>query len=259
METLQKISFVDDARKFFCQLPHDTDIERYKNELIDFTELKKILILRNQFFYITDVFNFSNIYVSDTLTRLLGYPKEKFLDMDFVYDCIHPDDVNFVYAFSKKSIAWSYHFADKLLQDPLAGVLSLDYRMKNNIGEYIRINRQTSCFKTDRLGNMIYAISLFTNINHLKSNNLITYACTNDFGVEFSIDDLVEQYQNRILTPRELEIIRLLSQGMSAAQIGKKLFISEYTVIAHRRHILHKIGAKNTAELIKYGMETGLL
>ncbi len=259
MEILQKINFAEDARLFFCRLPIDKDIENYKSGLIDFQELAQILVMRNQFFYITDVSEFTNVYVSKTLSQVLGYPSEEFKDPEFVYQTIHPEDVEFVYELSKKTIEWSYHMADILLKDPFAGMFSIDFRMRHKNGNYIRVNRQTSCYRTDIHGNMVYAISLYTDINHIKRSNLITYAWKTFIDIDFNMEELIERFQLKIFTPREIEIIRMLSQGLSATQIAPRLFISEYTVIAHRRNILHKTGAKNTAELIKYGVEAGLI
>jgi DNA-binding CsgD family transcriptional regulator len=259
MEMLQKINFSEEVTHFFRRLPVDKDIESYKSGLIDYQELKKILVMCNQFFYITDVNEFSNVYVCQTLSQVLGYLPEEFLDIAFVYKTIHPDDMEFVYEFSKKAIKWSYLMVDILKKDPFAGLLSIDFRMRHKNGNYIRVNRQTSCFRTDNFGNTVYSISVYTDINHIKRSNLITYAWKTTTDIELDMDNLIERFQLKILTPREMEIIQMLSQGYSATQIAGRLFISEYTVIAHRRNILHKTGVKNTAELIKYGVEAGLI
>ncbi len=58
------------------------------------------------------------------------------------------------------------------------------------------------------------------------------------------------------LTRRELEIIGLIMQGNTSEEIAKRLFISFETVKCHRKHILEKTGAKNTAELISYFHQT---
>ena len=52
------------------------------------------------------------------------------------------------------------------------------------------------------------------------------------------------------LSPRESDVLELLIRGKSSAQIAAELFISKLTVDTHRRNILKKTGAKNTAELI---------
>lgn len=51
------------------------------------------------------------------------------------------------------------------------------------------------------------------------------------------------------LSAREIEVIRLLAEGLASKQIGVKLAISKHTVDTHRRNLLRKTGAKNTIEL----------
>lgn len=52
------------------------------------------------------------------------------------------------------------------------------------------------------------------------------------------------------LTPREIEILQLLVKGLCAKQIACQLFISETTVITHKKNLKEKFNAKNTVELI---------
>lgn len=61
------------------------------------------------------------------------------------------------------------------------------------------------------------------------------------------------------ITQREREVLELIGQGMNTAFIAQKLNISENTVESHRRHLLQKTGAKNSAELVKRAMENGWL
>lgn len=61
------------------------------------------------------------------------------------------------------------------------------------------------------------------------------------------------------LSAREQEILILISQGLTAQEIGDKLFISLNTVNTHRRNLLSKLNAKNTAGLVKYAVENGLV
>ena len=58
------------------------------------------------------------------------------------------------------------------------------------------------------------------------------------------------------LSVREIEIIGLVMQGYTNHEIARKLFISYETVKSHRKHILLKTGAKNTAALINYYHQT---
>jgi DNA-binding NarL/FixJ family response regulator len=61
------------------------------------------------------------------------------------------------------------------------------------------------------------------------------------------------------VTKRELEIIRLIAQEMSTAEIAEKLFLSTGTVETHRHNILRKLGVKNAIGIIKYAMKHNLV
>ncbi len=61
------------------------------------------------------------------------------------------------------------------------------------------------------------------------------------------------------LTDREIEILKLIAEEYSNAEIAEKLFISIRTVDTHRRNLLEKLGLKNTAGLVKYAINKGLM
>lgn len=54
------------------------------------------------------------------------------------------------------------------------------------------------------------------------------------------------------LSIREIEVLSLIMQGLTNNEIAEKLFISYETVKSHRKNILEKTGARNTAALIHY-------
>ena len=58
------------------------------------------------------------------------------------------------------------------------------------------------------------------------------------------------------LSIREIEILGLIMRGLTNNEIAEKLFISYETVKSHRKNILEKKGAKNTAALINYYHQT---
>ncbi len=61
------------------------------------------------------------------------------------------------------------------------------------------------------------------------------------------------------LSAREKEILRLIIDEKTTPQIAETLFISEGTVVTHRKHILSKMGAKNTAGMVRIALELGLV
>jgi len=61
------------------------------------------------------------------------------------------------------------------------------------------------------------------------------------------------------LTAREKEILRLVWEGLRNREIGDELKVSVKTVEVHRANIMKKLGARNAAQMIKTGIETGFI
>lgn len=61
------------------------------------------------------------------------------------------------------------------------------------------------------------------------------------------------------LGERELEVIKLLAEGMTSSDIAERLFISEHTVKTHRKNILRKTNLHSTHELIKFAINNELI
>ena len=78
------------------------------------------------------------------------------------------------------------------------------------------------------------------------------------------IDNAMATYQNKkdpifsLLSQREREVLQLISEGHSAKDIAKKLFISPKTVQTHRAHLKKKLNLSSTAELTKYAVSKGI-
>lgn len=62
-----------------------------------------------------------------------------------------------------------------------------------------------------------------------------------------------------LLSPREYEILKMVCQEYSSAEIGEKLFLSKGTVDTHRRNILVKLGVNNTVGMVKFALQNGIL
>lgn len=60
------------------------------------------------------------------------------------------------------------------------------------------------------------------------------------------------------LTPRELEVFRLITRGLSNAEIGAELFISDTTVKTHVTRLLQKLDLRDRAQAIVLAYQTGL-
>ena len=59
------------------------------------------------------------------------------------------------------------------------------------------------------------------------------------------------------LTVSEIEIVRLISEGLTTKEIASRKFISFHTVISHRKNIFRKLSVTSISELIMYSIKAG--
>jgi DNA-binding NarL/FixJ family response regulator len=65
--------------------------------------------------------------------------------------------------------------------------------------------------------------------------------------------------EGELLTKREREVLTLIATGLTNRQIAERLFISVKTVETHRARIIESLDLHNTAELVRYAIENGLV
>ena len=62
-----------------------------------------------------------------------------------------------------------------------------------------------------------------------------------------------------VLTQREIQVLILISEGMTNVQIADKFFLSNHTVNTHRKNIMQKLGVNNTASMVMYAVKSGFV
>jgi len=61
------------------------------------------------------------------------------------------------------------------------------------------------------------------------------------------------------ITPRELEILGLIAEGLSNKEIAARVFVSENTVKTHSKHVFDKLGARRRTQAVQLGKELRLI
>lgn len=96
-----------------------------------------------------------------------------------------------------------------------------------------------------------------------KCEQLAKGAQTINADVASYVGDILIKRSQQIadigLSQREIQIIRLSAEGLTAAQIAERAFLSVHTVNTHRQHIYAKMGVKNVADMLHKATELGIL
>ena len=80
-------------------------------------------------------------------------------------------------------------------------------------------------------------------------------------AVSSLVKDVVERGNEdfEVLTPRELQVLKLIAEAYTSKEIAKELVISVKTVERHRQNILDKLGMSDRVELTRYAIRRGLI
>jgi DNA-binding NarL/FixJ family response regulator len=82
-------------------------------------------------------------------------------------------------------------------------------------------------------------------------------------AVNMLVRDFLDRGRERAdydpLTPRELEVLKLIAEGKTTTEIAKLLVVSIRTVERHRADILHRLGMRDRVDLTRYAIRRGLV
>lgn len=226
---------------------------------ISFDDLTNSIISTGVFyFYILDFLDMTISHISPEITGIHGFNRET-VSFNDILGAIHPDDVDFV----TKAEAFSTNFFfnqigyEKLLNYKIS--YSFRFRLQN--GEYALFNHQSLMLSMDDNGGLGKSLNIHTRIDHLSNVNTYKISLIGLNGepsfMNLSIEE--ENQDLREFSKREIDIIKLISNGLSNTEIAKKLFISVLTVKKHRSNILTKSDTKNIVQLIKNCITQGII
>ncbi len=214
------------------------------------------------YFYIVDFFDMKIKYMSPLVKDIHGLDPENTSFQD-ILDQIHPDDMAFVA--KAEEIVWDMLYNKLGKEKNTRYKMSYCFRFKTSDGSYQLFNHQSLILTTDEAGGMAKSLNIHTNISHLTSENNYQVSAIGMFGEPSYLN--IGKTENipflqatpALFSKREVEIIKLMSEGFTNSEIAEKLFIAQNTVKNHRKNILQKAGCKNLGQLITKCITEGLI
>ena len=226
---------------------------------ISFDELTNSIISTGPFyFYVIDFFDMSLSHISPAIAEIHGFDPQTVTFND-ILGAIHPDDVDFVA--KAEAIATDFFYQKVGYEKMLSYKTSYSFRFRLKNGEYALFNHQSLMLSLDDNGGLGKSLNIHTRIDHLSNLNTykISFIGLNGEPSFMNLNPDEENLDVEEFSKREIDIIKLIGNGLSNAEIAEKLFISVLTVKKHRNNILAKSDSRNTAQLIKNCILQGII
>ena len=218
-------------------------------------EMEHRMEKNNQFFFIGDVLQGKIIFTSKRSMDMIGVPSSELNPYHTIEAC-HPDEVY------RNTKGWGtlINLANELLTAQKGeALLSVNMKLRNPKGIYSEILFQDYLFYSEIPHNTVYVLQVYTNIDWCKKCKTgYHYYSGNEMDLFKFPDSKLLKIGNEY-SKRELEIIKLIKLGLSSEQIAEKLFLSHFTINAHRANILKKSGKAHICDLIYDLNERGIL
>jgi DNA-binding CsgD family transcriptional regulator/PAS domain-containing protein len=197
------------------------------------------------------------VFYSLNFGRQLGYDRSDYEreGQYFFMHKLHPDDAM---KLSLNSVSIYKIFDNFSREDKLNHKMISEYRMLNAQGKYVRLIEQHQFIELDKKGQ----IWLLLGIADISPNQEEFNGIKTQF-INFKTGQIIPwetppkaEFE---LTKRELEILRLVKDGLLSKEISNVLSISLHTVNTHRQRFLEKLGANNSMEAVMFASRFGLL
>ena len=211
-------------------------------ETIEFSQIEEIVSSLPAIIYIYDLSTMKYVWHNSKLKDILGYNQDDFNDLtvDIGKYLIHPDDKHIL----KKRIT----YFKNIKNNSWSGVL----RFKHKDGHWIWVYSKVTVIERGFNNQAVKLLGITLDV----ADSFMTKELFYDFIRERIRERNYSKIKN--LTPREIEIICLITKGNNYQDIATKLQIQPDTVNKHRKNILSKLCLKNIASLTSFAKENGI-
>ena len=249
-----------------------------KNRSLESEEEKKFLSRQNNLLrsfnsrsdeicMLYDLKNYRNLFCSSTIEQILGWTSEEYYNGGWAFSLsiTHPEDVDKVQQVFSKEISKRKYKASKL--DDIAIVL--EYRKQTKKGDYKWVRTESWVLDRDENGELFHVIVFSKDITLEKLNDQVIQNPNIIELLKNGINQINSQSNNKSiagipthglqLSGREREILALIKIGLSTKEIALKLSLTSNTVNSYRKNLMHKLSAKNSAELVNLAIEQNIV
>ena len=235
----------------------DVDYEIWERDKAQLHQMSK---LSRSCMFVVDVYTCRYAFASSRFVDLLGYDSRKIATLerqgDYLESRIHPDDRSQLEALQVSLGKFIYSLPAGQRND-YCNIYG--FRVRNAKQQYVQVVSKHHVLEQSRDGKAWLILGSLDIAPAQKASGRVDCTVLNlKNGEFFSTDSFPVPGPPVILTPRELEILRLIRRGFLSKEIAHKLDLSIYTVHNHRKNILAKLDADNVIEAINKAGDYGI-
>lgn len=199
-----------------------------------------------------------SVFYSSNFGKLLGYTPSDYENHNYQFfeSKIHPEERK---QLAVNGISLLKMFNSFSIDEKLNHKVIDEYRMQNAANKWVRIIEQYQVLELDKKGQLWLMLSIVDispnqdNADSALRCQLLNFRTGNVIPVE------IPHKAELTLSKRELEILKLVKQGLLSKEISDKLSISVHTVNTHRQRVLEKLEANNSFEAVMFASKFGLI
>lgn len=257
-----------ETQEIFTEYQQLMRMQQFDEASLDYTKLdehKRFLArlaeVDNSAVSVFDMYQQKHVFASWNFTTMLGYEEEGIAEPTNEYfDAkIHPEDMakmmrNGVYALR---YLYSLPVAERKQHKFIC-----EFRVRNGEGRYIRVIEQQQALAFDNRDNIWLSLSVL-DISPTQdgvpdvTGRVVNFKTGNVTVLENTQKKMPDPHLS--LTPRQMQILEMVKEGLLSKEISDRLSISVHTVNTHRQRILEKLSVDNSIEAIRYAAGLGLV
>jgi len=219
------------------------------------TALEHMMEQNNQFIIVADILQMKILYTSKRSKEIVGVTPTEIAPNVF-FAITHPDDFERFSLGRLKLFKLAQNFYNSKGGNALT---STNLTIRNPRNKYSSLLFQIYLFYSSAPLETVYSFNVYTNVDSYKKlRKHHHYYSGNDLSY-FKYPDEKLLSMGNIFTNREFEIIKLIEIGLNSEEIADRLFVSHFTINAHRANILKKNNKTAMSEVIHDLKEQGIL
>ncbi|HEX8024393.1 helix-turn-helix transcriptional regulator [Mucilaginibacter sp.] len=217
-------------------------------------------------FFLIDYCNASYKFMTEGFDSVVGHRSMDFIEggLSMVMNIFHSADFKI---YNENVFASNLLFLKNTPQkEHHKYIFSYTFRVRCLNGKYKCMLQRGSYITSKETNLPLYSLGIVLDVTHLKTDTVMLHTIEKADELNGALNTTTAESnyfypheEDTLFTGQEKNILRWIADGLSSKQLADKLFVSEHTIITHRKNMLRKTNAKNVAELVAFSIRNRII